>query len=188
MARIFVADDNPHVLRIVEDTLAAEGHEVIGVSDGSGALGTIARTVPDLVLLDTTLPGENAFEICRGILSQEGLDASRLVLLAGPLETVNDSEASQAGVYQVLQKPVDAAMLESLVADLPPPPATQAPPTVVDQGQIIDALVHEALGRGASGPSREAIREQIEAVVTDAMPAIIDRITDRLIARLRNLQ
>ena len=188
MAKIFVADDNPHVLRIVEDTLAAEGHEVTSVSNGSGALGTIARTIPDLVLLDTTLPGKDAFEICRGILAQEGLDASRLVLLAGPLETVNESEATQAGVYQVVQKPLDAGMLESLVADLPPPQQMEAPPAVVDQGRIIEALVHEALGPEASGPSREAIREQIEAAVTDAMPAIVDRITDRLIARLRNLQ
>ena len=112
------------MLRIVEDTLAAEGHEVNGVSDGSGALGTTARTVPDVVLLDTTLAGEDAFEICRGVLAREGLDACRLVLLARPVETVNESEATQAGVCQVLEKPLDAGILESLVADLPPAPAT----------------------------------------------------------------
>ena len=161
-------------------TVATEGDEVIGVSDGSGALGTTARTLPDVVLLDTTLPGEDTFEICRGILAREGLDACRLVLLARPVEKVNESEATQAGVCQVLQKPLDAGILESLVADLQPAPATEAPPAVVDQGHALDASVHEALGPEAIGPSRESIRKRIEAVVTDAMPAIIDHITDRL--------
>ena len=166
--------------RIVGVTVATEADEVIGVSDGSGALGTTARTVPDVVLLDTTLPGEDAFEICRGVLAREGLDACRLVLLARPVETVNESEATQAGVCQVLQKPLDAGILETLVADLPPAPATEAAPAAVDQGHALDASVHEALGPEARGPSREAIRKRIEAVVTAAMPAIIDRITDRL--------
>ena len=93
---------------------------------------------------------------------------------------MNESEATQAGVYRDLQKPLDAGMPEGLLADLPPAPATEVPPAVVNQGQVVDASVHEALGREARGPSREAIRKRIEAVVTDAMPAIIDRITDRL--------
>lgn len=187
MAKIFVADDNPHVLRIVEDTLGAEGHEVIGVSDGSGALEAIARAIPDLVLLDTTLPGADGFEICRGVLAQKGLDTCRLVLLAGPLETVDEAEATEAGVHEVVQKPLDTGILESLVAGLPPAPVKESPPGVVDQGQIIDALMHEALGPENAGPSRAAIREQIEAVMADAMPAIVDRITDRLVARLKLL-
>ena len=184
MAKIFVADDNPHVLRTVEDTLAEDGHEVTTASNGSAALETIMRSVPDLVLLDTTRPGADSLEICRGVLAQRGLDTCRLVLLAGPLETVNESEATQAGVHEVVQKPLDTGMLEHLVADLPPLAATEAAAPVTTQAEILDALVHEALRSEDPRLSRDAIREHVEAVVTDAMPTIIDRITDRLMARL----
>ena len=35
VASVFVADDNPHVHRIVEETLQAEGHEVSGTLEGA---------------------------------------------------------------------------------------------------------------------------------------------------------
>ncbi len=184
MARIFVADDNPHVHRMVEEVLGPEGHEILGVENGVRALEQVVEAVPDLVLVDTTLPGAGVYDICRGIQEQRGLDGVRIVMLAGPLESVDPDEATQAGVHAVLQKPLDAKMLSALVADAPGP----APPkTEAEQNQqMVDTLVHQALGQASTEPSREAIREQIEAVVMASMPAIIDRIADRLAERLRN--
>ena len=184
MARILVADDNPHVHRMVEEVLGSAGHEVLGVEDGARALEKVAEAVPDLVLLDTTLPDAGVYDICRGIQGQRGLDAVRIVMLAGPLESIDPDEAAQAGVHSVLQKPLDAKMLSALMADTsgPAPPQTEAE----QNHQMVDTLVNQALGQASAGLSREAIREQIEAVVMASMPAIIDRIADRLAERLRN--
>lgn len=184
MARIFVADDNPHVHRIVEEVLGSEGHEILGVEDGVCALEQVAEAVPDLVLLDTTLPGVGVYDICHGIQEQRGLDAVRIVMLAGPLESIDPDEATQAGVHAVLQKPLDAKMLSALVAadTDSAPPKSEAEQNL----QMVDTLVHQALGQESAEPSREAIREQIEAVVMASMPTIIDRIADRLAERLRN--
>ena len=188
MAKIFVADDNPHVHRIVEETLGASGHEVLSVRDGSEVLERISRWRPDLILLDTTLPNADCFDICRGLLAQHRSVGGRIVLLAGPLETLDEDDATQVGVHTIVQKPLDSLVLESLVAGLPTGEESEPESGTDDHEQIIDALVHKALGPTESGPSREAIREQIEAVVFASMPAIIDRIADRLVDRLKNSQ
>ena len=186
MAKIFVADDNPHVHRIVEETLGASGHEVFSVRDGAEALESISRCDPDLILLDTTLPNADSFDICRGLLARQRSVSGRIVLLAGPLETLDEDDATQVGVHTIVQKPLDTLVLESLVSDFPIGEEREPAAVPDDREQMIDALVHEALGPADSGPSREAIREQIEAVVFAAMPAIIDRIADRLVDRLKS--
>ena len=185
MAKVLVADDNPHVLRTVQETLGPVGHDVVEVSDGKNLLERIAEARPDLILLDTTLPGANSLEVCQGVLSQRNLDGCRLVLLAGPLETPDDAEAAEAGVGEVVQKPLDTSVLERLVAGLPTSGPEGVAPTPPSGQEIVDSLIHQALGPEVSGPSREAVRREIEAVVRATMPAIVDRLTDRLLDQLR---
>ena len=187
MARVFVADDNPHVHRLVEETLGAEGHEITGVLDGSDALDRLASTRPDMALLDMTLPGAEASTICEAIVSQRELDGVRIVMLAGPLEAIDDGEPLPSGVHAIVQKPLDASVLLGLVGELPRGGATGAGSDDSGSKELsIESLVNEALGHSDSGPSREMIREQIEAVVMASVPSIIDRIADRLADRLRN--
>ena len=186
MARVFVADDNPHVHRIVEQSLGAEGHEVSGVRDGAQVLAELARARPDIALLDTSLPGATASSVAAAILGQRELDGIRIVMVAGPLEAVEDGDPLEPGVHAVVQKPLDATMLLGLVEDLPPPaPPSSSPSEAETPEATLANLVTEALGQPTAGPSREMIREQIEAVVMASMPAIIDRIADRLADRLR---
>ena len=185
MAKILVADDNPHVLRTVQETLGPVGHDVVEISDGNDLVERIAEARPDLILLDTTLPGASALEVCHGILARHELDGCRLVLLAGPLETPDEAAATAAGVGEVVQKPLDTSVLERLVAGLPTSEPEEAEPTPLSGQEIVDSLIHRALGPETSGPSREAVRREIEAVVTATMPAIVDRLTDRLLDQLR---
>ncbi len=185
MAKVFVADDNPHVQRMVEEVLGADGHEISGAADGADLLERISEANPDVVLMDVSLPAADAFDICRGITAQRALADTQLVLLAGPLDTVDDNEATQAGVHSVLQKPLSAEALTALVeADEVPEPG------ILAEGKtrkvlLVEDLVKGALEQPKPEASREAIREQVEAVMTASMPAMIDRITDRLAERLK---
>lgn len=186
MAKVFVADDNPHVHRIVKETLEAEGHEVSGVADGARVMDALARARPDLALLDTTLPGAAASAICRSVLERRELDGVRMVVVAGPLEAVEEGDPLEPGVHAVVQKPLDAGMLLDLVRDLPAPaegPGEAEPPEAT-----LESLVSEALGSPNAGLSRAVIREQVEAVVAASMPAIVDRIADRLADRFTRVQ
>src|SRR4051794_19437562 len=66
-ARILHADDNDANRYAVSRTLRKAGFEVSEVATGSAALDALARSVPDLVILDVRLPDISGFEVCRRI-------------------------------------------------------------------------------------------------------------------------
>lgn len=186
MAKILVADDNPHVLRMAEEALGTEGHDVSGVRDGSDVVELIAASKPDLVLLDTTLPGASAVDVCKAVAASSELAHTRVVMLAGPLESIDEADVAQAGAFAMLHKPLTGPALTGLVNG---PEASASGDGKASDGpepELIDTLVKGALDRSASGPTRAAIREHVAAVIADSMPAIIDRITDRLTARIND--
>lgn len=184
MAEVFVADDNPHVQRMAEDVLGTEGHTVTGVHEGSGLVDRLAEEKPDLVLLDATLPGAKANDVCRSILQHHELERTRIVLLSGPLEPIDEAEATQAGVYKVLQKPLAANDLSALVEGMSSQDEASDEEDADPEHELVESLVHEALVVPDSGPTREDIREQVADAVAAAMPTVIDRIADRIADRL----
>jgi DNA-binding response OmpR family regulator len=62
----FVEDD-PAIASVVVSYLRRAGHEVAYASDGPGGLALVARSDPDLVLLDVMLPGMDGIEVCRRV-------------------------------------------------------------------------------------------------------------------------
>jgi DNA-binding NarL/FixJ family response regulator len=67
--RVLLADDNRQVLEYVRQFLSANGCEVIGtVSDGQSAVDAAARLVPDVLVLDISMPILNGIHAARRIL------------------------------------------------------------------------------------------------------------------------
>lgn len=66
--RILVVDDEPLLLRLVEEKLSREGYEVSTAPSGPEALDLIRRWgLPHLGLVDILMPGMNGFEFCRAV-------------------------------------------------------------------------------------------------------------------------
>ena len=67
--RVLVADDQPHVRRVIERILTGAGYSVVGVADGKAAVLVAAREPFHLVILDAVMPelgGRAAYEqICK---------------------------------------------------------------------------------------------------------------------------
>ena len=118
MSSILLADDNPHAQRMGSQILSQEGHSVVTVSDGDEAMLYLEDNLPDLVMVDTRMPGPSGFDICKHIKSQPKFGAVKVVLLAGPLEPFDTAEAESAGPDGVLHKPLDAYTLIDTVNSL----------------------------------------------------------------------
>lgn len=118
MSLILIADDNPHAHRMGRQILSQEGHDVVTVSDGDEALHYLSEHRPDLVMVDTRMPGPNGFDICSHVKKQADLEGVKVVLLAGPLEPFDPAQAESAGSDAVLHKPLDAYSLIDTVNSL----------------------------------------------------------------------
>ena len=70
-AEILVADDNPSDLRLLTGILTEHGYRVRPASGGKIALRSSEAKIPDLILLDVTMPDIDGYEVCRKLKSNE---------------------------------------------------------------------------------------------------------------------
>jgi two-component system, OmpR family, response regulator MprA len=100
---VLVVDDDAPVRRMLERTLAAEGHAVTTAADGGDALAAVEREVPDLVILDIAMPGIDGLAVTQR-LRGKGVTAPILLLTAR--DAVADRvEGLDAGADDYLTKP-----------------------------------------------------------------------------------
>ena len=108
---VLVVDDDPPVRRMLERTLAAEGHAVTTAADGGAALAAVERAAPDLVILDVAMPGIDGLAVTQR-LRGKGVTAPILLLTAR--DAVSDRvEGLDAGADDYLTKPF---AVEELIA------------------------------------------------------------------------
>ena len=68
---ILIVDDTPANLKVLCDTLEAEGYEIIGVPNGKTALRIALSEIPELIILDIMMPGMDGYEVCRRLKQNE---------------------------------------------------------------------------------------------------------------------
>lgn len=71
MARILIADDEAHIIKMVEFKLHNLGHDVIVASDGGEAVEKATLMKPDLILLDVMMPVMDGFQALQKLKTQD---------------------------------------------------------------------------------------------------------------------
>jgi CheY-like chemotaxis protein len=114
VARILVVEDSPDNMKLFRTLLTLKGHEVTELPGGEGLLDTIARTAPELVLMDIQLPGKDGFALLAEIRGSP--HAALLVLALTAHAMSGDRErALQAGFDGYITKPIDIRSFPELV-------------------------------------------------------------------------
>lgn len=67
MKKIFIADDEPHVLRVLKLSLEKEGYAVETCANGKEALTRLEQEHPDILITDIQMPLMTGEELCRHI-------------------------------------------------------------------------------------------------------------------------
>jgi len=81
VARILIADDEPEIVRGLEDNLRFEGYQTVSATNGQDALALALSDAPDLVLLDIMMPRLSGWDVCRE-LRRRGVDVPVIMLTA----------------------------------------------------------------------------------------------------------
>jgi two-component system KDP operon response regulator KdpE len=66
---ILIIDDEMQILRTLRTSLTAYGHKVDIALGGQAGLDAVNEEMPDLIILDLSMPGIDGFEVCRRIRS-----------------------------------------------------------------------------------------------------------------------
>jgi PAS domain S-box-containing protein len=121
--RILVVDDNVDAADSMAMLLRLRGHNVKCQLDGESALIAVPAFHPDVVLLDIGLPGMDGFEVAQRLRSEPAGPQPRLIALSGYGSVEDRRRSKEAGFDEHLAKPVDFALLESLLASVVALPA-----------------------------------------------------------------
>ncbi|MDH5473356.1 MAG: response regulator [Gammaproteobacteria bacterium] len=104
MKYILAADDEPVNREIIEEILA-DDYEVVCVEDGLQCLQSIAKRVPDMLLLDVAMPVMDGFEVCKKLRSETSTRDLPIFMVSGFASTEHINKGLQAGANKYITKP-----------------------------------------------------------------------------------
>lgn len=102
---ILVVDDEPAITRLLRQVLEADGHFVAVAADGRAALECVARSRPDLIVLDLDMPGIGGFEVCRQLKAAAATRLLPVLVLTGTGVANARLKAWELGADGFLAKP-----------------------------------------------------------------------------------
>jgi len=116
--RILVVDDVPANVRLLKGLLEGAGYAVESAGDGRAALEMVARSAPDLVLLDVQMPEVGGIEVLKRLRAAPEFRALPIVMVTALEERAHRIEALEAGADDFVNKPVDPQELLARVRSL----------------------------------------------------------------------
>ena len=109
--KVAVVEDNPDNRMLVQ-ALLEDRYEISEYETGMAAIEGLPGNVPDLVLLDISLPGMDGTEVLNWIREQDGLKHLPVVALTAHAMAGDRDKYLAAGFNDYVTKPIgDAALL-----------------------------------------------------------------------------
>jgi len=134
--RVLVVEDFEVLARTIGTGLRREGMAVDVVFDGDDALGHLAVTRYDVIVLDRDVPGVHGDEICRRLAA--GPSSSRILMLTAASTVRERVDGLGLGADDYLPKPFDFAELVARIRALGRRSAAAVPPTLESGDLTLD--------------------------------------------------
>jgi CheY-like chemotaxis protein len=120
LARILLVEDNEMNRDMLARRLRARGFEVELAIDGAAGIDRARESIPDLVLMDMSLPEIDGWEATRRIKADPKTRSIPVVALTAHAMVTDRDRALEAGCDDYETKPVDLARLLSKIEALLP--------------------------------------------------------------------
>jgi DNA-binding response OmpR family regulator len=104
-AKVLVADDEPHLLRLVKFRLEREGYQVVTAPDGQAALELARSEQPDLCVLDVMMPKRSGFDVLRELRSDESCAGMKVIMLTARAQDRDVDVGFSLGADDYITKP-----------------------------------------------------------------------------------
>jgi signal transduction histidine kinase/ActR/RegA family two-component response regulator len=116
---ILVVDDDPDTRELLVSTIEAAGGHVRAAASAEEAIVLSIDRVPDAVISDIAMPGEDGFSLMRRLIGTLGNRAPRVRIALSAAAAARDRElALAAGFHRHVAKPVDPAAIVRLLEEM----------------------------------------------------------------------
>jgi CheY-like chemotaxis protein len=118
MPKILVVDDEEHILMILKDSLEFSGFNVVTAANGEEALDQVAKTSPDLLVLDIGMPKLDGWEVCRRLKGNEKTRQIPIIILTAYAQSSDQRKGMDLGADRFITKPCDLTYLVEEINNL----------------------------------------------------------------------
>jgi len=115
-ATILMVEDEPHLARVIKDSLEHQGYSVTHVGDGRKAYTAYQNQIFDLCIMDVMLPGIDGFALVRQMRAQQ--QQTPVLFLTARSATADLVEGYASGGNDYLKKPFSLEELFLRVKEL----------------------------------------------------------------------
>jgi DNA-binding response OmpR family regulator len=102
---VLIVDDEPNIVRSLQFLMTKAGYDVRVARDGEQALDEIAKTPPDLVLLDAMMPKRDGFDVCQTIRANPRWSGVRVIMLTAKGRDIEREKGMAMGADDYITKP-----------------------------------------------------------------------------------
>lgn len=117
-ATILIVDDEIDNREQLEELLRPEGYQTVSAASGKQALVAVADQVPDLILLDVTMPGMDGYEVASRLKANPVTANIPIIMVTAQAGRAARVVGLNSGAEEYLTRPVDSAELSLRVRNL----------------------------------------------------------------------
>ncbi len=118
MAKILLVEDNEMNMNMLSRRLARKGYEVIPAVDGAAGVAKARSEMPDLILMDMSLPVLDGWEATRQVKGAPETKAIPIIALTAHAMSGDREKALEAGCDDYDTKPIELPRLLSKIEAL----------------------------------------------------------------------
>src|SRR6202521_6440251 len=125
--KILVIEDDRETAGLIAEELAERGYDVRVAYDGREGFAAILKTMPDLVLSDISMPVMSGFELLERLTALAPRFGNMpFVFLTALSDRDNELRGRQLGADDYVTKPIDFAVLATIITAPPAGGAREA--------------------------------------------------------------
>ena len=106
-ALVLVVDDDTEVAEFLKTSLEINNYNPHVVHSGDDALAYVKTQLPDLILLDLTLPGKSGIDVCRILKSNNETRDIPVIILTSNTDTRVIAQCYELGADEFMNKPFE---------------------------------------------------------------------------------
>ncbi|MDD5288129.1 MAG: response regulator transcription factor [Dehalococcoidales bacterium] len=110
--RVLIVDDDQGVLRFIRAHLQASGFETLLATNGAEALAVIEKELPDIIIMDITMPSVDGIETCRRIREWSQIP---IIMLSAKQDVGEKVKCFNTGADDYVTKPFGVAELQARI-------------------------------------------------------------------------
>ena len=127
---IYVTDDDPGIRELVAEYLTRQGYAVETAEDAHALDKLLATRLPDLLVLDWMMPGEDGLSVARRLRAQPGFPP--IIMLSAKGEDIDRIIGLEVGADDYLPKPFNPRERLARIRAVMRRPGGAAAPAVAD--------------------------------------------------------